>query len=92
VLFTAAGALYTYAFDHALLRRVTPAGLPDPAEAAWSPDGRALVVAVRSGGRRSGLWITGADGSRPRRIVAGRALRAPQWLPAGGRKFTSMSS
>jgi dipeptidyl aminopeptidase/acylaminoacyl peptidase len=46
---------------------------------SWSPDGRRLAF-VRAGA----VWVSGADGRRARRIVAGPAT-APAWAPRGNR-------
>ncbi|MFN2468048.1 MAG: hypothetical protein ABR521_07990 [Gaiellaceae bacterium] len=48
---------------------------------AWSPEGRSLAfVSLASG--RSGLYVTGADGSGLRILVRG-AVESPTWSPDG---------
>jgi eukaryotic-like serine/threonine-protein kinase len=49
---------------------ILPAG-PNHAAEAWSPDGRFLLYAIRSGAQ-AGLWVANADGERkPRPLLTG---------------------
>ena len=55
-------------------------------EPAWSPDGKRIAFARSTDGRRSmRIWVMRADGSRARRITAGRFDGAPAWSPDGRR-------
>lgn len=74
-------------FDVAIWRREDPVLRPlfkeavVRAEAQWSPDGRSL--AYLSAGA---VWIAGANGETPRRVVApglGATLRGLRWSPDG---------
>jgi Tol biopolymer transport system component len=77
------GGIFVMGRTGEAVRRVTRAGF----KPAWSPDGRQLVYAAegvdvnpqnRAG--RSQLWIVGANGGEPRRLVEGDAL-LPSWSP-----------
>ncbi|HEY6931017.1 MAG TPA: protein kinase, partial [Thermoanaerobaculia bacterium] len=63
---------------------ILPAGVIQYAE-SWSPDGRFLLYAIRSGGD-AGLWVVNAEGERkPRLLLTGvfdRSLQA-QFSPDG---------
>jgi Tol biopolymer transport system component len=65
--------------DGSLRRRLTFSGVAE--DPVWSPDGRR--IAYVKWGRRSGIWLMGADGRAKRRIIAGGS--APAWAPDGNR-------
>jgi dipeptidyl aminopeptidase/acylaminoacyl peptidase len=54
-------------------------GIPEPTDAAWSPDGSALALSTASG-----LWVGAADGGRARQVAPGSVSEAT-WSPDGGR-------
>jgi hypothetical protein len=57
----------------------TIVGGPDDRSPAWSPDG-SKVVFHRSTAGAAGLWVVGADGSNPTRIL--EVGNQPDWQPA----------
>jgi hypothetical protein len=55
---------------------------------AWSPDGRRLVFVredVMGDPKVNGIWIVGADGGVPRRLIAGSFIGGVDWSPDGRR-------
>ena len=69
------GAVFTINPDGSNERQVThpSAGTVDD-QPAWSPDGRLLVFDRCHGDDPCGVWIVGADGSRPRAVVQCRGI------------------
>ena len=77
--------LYVARSNGRSVRRLTDDGAREAAP-AWSPDGRWLAyVRTLPGANRSSVWIVGADGSRARRLTAGRLDLQPAWSPDGKR-------
>jgi Tol biopolymer transport system component len=55
-------------------------------EPSWSSGGRIAFVRIDPATYQSGVWVTDARGSTPRRMLAGRrGLTDPQWSPDGRR-------
>ena len=71
----------TVAFGSTLL---VPGNFTEPGDQLhrphWSPDGRSLVFVRVDTAHRSNIYVASADGSSPRRLVAGDA---PRWSPDG---------
>jgi TolB protein len=79
--YTGHSEIFVYSTSDGTMRRLTTwqEGMYDP---AWSPDGRHLAVAARSGGK-TGIYVMRSDGSNMVRISEGPADRAPVWSPDG---------
>ena len=73
--------IWTYTLPNGATRQLTtaPDGAYDP---DWSPDGKRIAYAVRSGARHD-IWVMRADGSNARQVTATGACRAPCWSPDG---------
>ena len=73
--------IWTYALPNGAPRQLTEHadGSYDP---DWSPDGRQIAYAVRSGARHD-VWVMGADGTAQRQVTTAGACRAPCWSPDG---------
>jgi TolB protein len=73
--------IWTYAVPNG-----TPRQLTDVADGAydpdWSPDGKRIVYAARSGARHD-VWVMRADGSNARQVTTAGTCRAPCWSPDG---------
>jgi Tol biopolymer transport system component len=76
--------------DYGRKRSVTPGGMTDNTEAAWSPDRRriAFVGETLVKGVASGIFVVNSDGSSPRRLTAPKDSGAhreggPAWSPDG---------
>lgn len=78
-------ALYAMDGDGSGQRRVTPPGLVVRSRAAWSPNGRWLVVSAGRAGFPAELQIVAADGSAPPVVlpIEGSGELDPAWRGAG---------
>jgi TolB protein len=73
--------IWTYTLPNGTPRQLTTAqdGAYDP---DWSPDGKQIAYAVRSGARHD-IWVMRADGANARAVTTIGACRAPCWSPDG---------
>ncbi len=68
-----------------------PSPVWDQRTASWSPDGNRIAFAAavstpgeaRNGGVQRGLFVVGADGSDPHRILSSAQILDAQWSPDG---------
>lgn len=49
---------------------------------AWSPDGLFIAYTLRREDQELGLWVVGANGTKPRQVTA-EVARHPAWSPDG---------
>jgi len=77
--------LYVMNADGSKQRRLAARSLGTSVGAHWSPDGRRLVYARRSGENGADLWIADHDGRNERRIATGGEVYhgAPVFSPDG---------
>ncbi len=62
-----------------------PAAVRSASWAMWSPDGKHVVIEDNQGSNKRSLWVLGADGSDPRKLVdyRGTTYDAVDWSPDG---------
>ncbi len=62
-----------------------PPGLRSASWAMWSPDGKRVAIEDNQGGNKRTLWVLGADGSDPRKLIdyRGTTYDALDWAPDG---------
>jgi hypothetical protein len=54
-----------------------------PSTPAWSPDGQWLAMTTKLQGRPGGVWLIEVKSGRVHRVLTGKDLGAPTWLPDG---------
>ena len=77
---TSGGDIWTLSVKDGSLAQITSDPAPEFAP-AWSPDGKAIVYAIRKDGL--GFWLISAEGGTPRKIIEPGGRRAPFWSPDG---------
>lgn len=77
------GSLVVASADGVVLATVTPEPLERIASAAFSPDGRELLISARQAGAPV-ILIAAADGSGIRQLDVGRRAANPSWRPPLG--------
>ena len=62
-----------------------PAAVRSASWAMWSPDGKHVAIEDNHGGNKRSLWVLGADGSDPRKLLdyRGTTYDALDWSPDG---------